>query len=98
LQLSLDPTDKLTRLAHGIDDLHRTARKGALTLECQPGVGTERRRQPHPGPIAVAAFDDKASAAAWKTLPSWAVVATADQAINPDEELTHVTPVGRMTA
>jgi pimeloyl-ACP methyl ester carboxylesterase len=37
-------------------------------------------------PIAVSAFDDRASAAAWKTLPSWAVVATADQAINPEEE------------
>ncbi|MFY9578223.1 MAG: hypothetical protein WAQ33_02760 [Gaiellaceae bacterium] len=30
-------------------------------------------------PIAVSAFDDKTSAAAWKTPPSWAVVATAHQ-------------------
>jgi pimeloyl-ACP methyl ester carboxylesterase len=35
-------------------------------------------------PFAVSAFDDKVPAAAWKTLPSWAVVATADQAINLD--------------
>jgi pimeloyl-ACP methyl ester carboxylesterase len=37
-------------------------------------------------PIAASALDDKASAAAWKTLPSWAVVATADHAINPDAQ------------
>ena len=33
-----------------------------------------------------AIFDERAAAAAWKTLPSWAVVATADQAIHPDAE------------
>ena len=33
-----------------------------------------------------AIFDDRAQAAAWKTLPSWAVVATADHAIHPDAE------------
>jgi pimeloyl-ACP methyl ester carboxylesterase len=33
-----------------------------------------------------AIFDDCAQAAAWKTLPSWAVVATADNAIHPDAE------------
>ena len=33
-----------------------------------------------------AIFDDRAQAAAWKTLPSWAVVATADNAIHPDAE------------
>jgi pimeloyl-ACP methyl ester carboxylesterase len=37
-------------------------------------------------PVAAAAFDERAAAAAWKTLPSWAVVAAADQAINPDAE------------
>ena len=31
-------------------------------------------------------FGDRAQAAAWKTLPSWAVVATADNAIHPDAE------------
>ena len=35
-------------------------------------------------PFAI--FDDRAQAAAWKTLPSWAVVATADHAIHPDAE------------
>jgi pimeloyl-ACP methyl ester carboxylesterase len=33
-----------------------------------------------------AIFDDRAQAAAWKKLPSWAVVATADNAIHPDAE------------
>jgi pimeloyl-ACP methyl ester carboxylesterase len=31
-------------------------------------------------------FEERAQAAAWKTLPSWAVVATADNAIHPDAE------------
>jgi len=33
-----------------------------------------------------AIFDDRAEAAAWKSLPSWAVVATSDNAIPPDGE------------
>ena len=33
-----------------------------------------------------AIFEDRAEAAAWKTLPSWYVVATADNAIPPDAE------------
>jgi pimeloyl-ACP methyl ester carboxylesterase len=33
-----------------------------------------------------AIFEDRAEAAAWKTLPAWAVVATADNAIPPDAE------------
>jgi len=33
-----------------------------------------------------AIFDDRAEAAAWKTLPAWAVVATADNAIPPEAE------------
>jgi pimeloyl-ACP methyl ester carboxylesterase len=33
-----------------------------------------------------AIFEDRAEAAAWKTLPSWAVVATSDKAIPPDAE------------
>ncbi|MEV0977667.1 alpha/beta hydrolase [Streptomyces sp. NPDC049915] len=37
-------------------------------------------------PLAAAAFEETASAAAWKTKPSWALVATADQAINPEVE------------
>ncbi|MEU1790057.1 alpha/beta hydrolase [Streptomyces sparsogenes] len=37
-------------------------------------------------PLAASAFTETASAAAWKAKPSWAVVAGADQAINPEVE------------
>ncbi|MER5357403.1 alpha/beta hydrolase [Streptomyces sp. NPDC002785] len=37
-------------------------------------------------PIDGAAFMDRAAAAAWKTIPSWALVATRDKAIAPDLE------------
>jgi pimeloyl-ACP methyl ester carboxylesterase len=33
-----------------------------------------------------AIFEERARAAAWKSLPSWAIVATADNAIHPDAE------------
>ncbi|WP_037855971.1 alpha/beta fold hydrolase [Streptomyces sp. NRRL S-340] len=37
-------------------------------------------------PLAAAAFDETASSAAWRTKPSWALIAGADNAINPDVE------------
>ncbi|MEV7075866.1 alpha/beta hydrolase [Streptomyces sp. NPDC093990] len=37
-------------------------------------------------PLGSSAFTETASAAAWRTTPSWALVAGADQAINPDVE------------
>ncbi|MEU1134418.1 alpha/beta hydrolase [Streptomyces sp. NPDC005900] len=37
-------------------------------------------------PLAASAFTEPAAVAAWKTTPSWALVAAADQAINPDVE------------
>lgn len=37
-------------------------------------------------PRAAGAFEEKATAAAWRTTPSWAVVAGADRAINPEVE------------
>ncbi|MCC6793432.1 MAG: alpha/beta hydrolase, partial [Thermomicrobiales bacterium] len=37
-------------------------------------------------PIVAAAFSAPSQAAAWKTLPSWYAVATADQVIHPDEQ------------
>lgn len=37
-------------------------------------------------PITQAGFEDRASAAAWRTLPSWYVLATADRAITPDAQ------------
>ena len=35
-------------------------------------------------PLSEVAFGEKASAAAWRTRPSWAVLPTADGAIHPD--------------
>jgi pimeloyl-ACP methyl ester carboxylesterase len=35
-------------------------------------------------PITAAAFEEKSPAAAWKTIPSWYIVATADQVIPPE--------------
>lgn len=35
-------------------------------------------------PLAAAAFSEPAPTAAWRTRPAWAVVCTADRAINPD--------------
>ncbi|MEV1076980.1 alpha/beta hydrolase [Streptomyces sp. NPDC050211] len=37
-------------------------------------------------PLAAAAFGEKAPVAAWKTKPSWGLVASADRTINPDVE------------
>ncbi|MEU5890713.1 alpha/beta hydrolase [Streptomyces sp. NPDC047461] len=37
-------------------------------------------------PLAAAAFEEPAPVAAWQTKPSWALVAGADQAINPEVE------------
>ncbi|MDR6975032.1 pimeloyl-ACP methyl ester carboxylesterase [Streptomyces sp. 3330] len=37
-------------------------------------------------PLAAAAFEETATAAAWQTKPSWALVAGADEAINPEVE------------
>jgi pimeloyl-ACP methyl ester carboxylesterase len=37
-------------------------------------------------PLAAAIFGEPAKTAAWKTLPSWYVVSTRDNAINPDLE------------
>lgn len=37
-------------------------------------------------PVATAALEEKAEAAAWKTIPSWALIATADKNIPPAAE------------
>ncbi|GGL18260.1 alpha/beta hydrolase [Sphaerisporangium melleum] len=37
-------------------------------------------------PLAAGAFGETAAVAAWKTKPAWALIAGADQAINPDVE------------
>jgi pimeloyl-ACP methyl ester carboxylesterase len=37
-------------------------------------------------PLAAIAFQERFTVAAWRTLPSWFVVATADQAVHPDAQ------------
>ncbi len=44
-----------------------------------------------------AIFEDRAEAAAWKSLPAWAIVATADKAIPPDGERHMATRMGAQT-
>jgi pimeloyl-ACP methyl ester carboxylesterase len=49
------------------------------TQEAAVAAATQR-------PIAAAALEERASAAAWKTLQCWYVVATADRVIHPDAQ------------
>jgi pimeloyl-ACP methyl ester carboxylesterase len=44
-----------------------------------------------------AIFEDRAEAAAWKSLPSWYVVATGDNAIPPDAERHMASRMGAQT-
>ncbi len=44
-----------------------------------------------------AIFEDRAEAAAWKSLPSWAIVATSDNAIPPDAERHMASRAGAQT-
>jgi pimeloyl-ACP methyl ester carboxylesterase len=60
-------------------ELYRTAFAADLPAEETEVLAVMQR------PFA-AIFEDRAQAAAWKKLPSWAVVATADNAIHPDAE------------
>ncbi|WP_052121370.1 alpha/beta fold hydrolase [Inquilinus limosus] len=46
------------------------------------------------GPIAAAAFGEKVTNAAWKKLPSWFLVSTADRVINPDLERWEAERIG----
>ena len=71
-------------------ELYRSAFAADLPAETTEVLAVMQR------PFA-AIFDERAQAAAWKTLPSWAVVATADNAIPPDAERLYraETVVGR---
>jgi pimeloyl-ACP methyl ester carboxylesterase len=60
-------------------ELYRQAFAADLPTEITDVLAVSQR------PFA-AIFEDRAQAAAWKTLPSWAVVATSDKAIPPDAE------------
>jgi pimeloyl-ACP methyl ester carboxylesterase len=60
-------------------ELYRSAFAADLPSEVTEVLAVMQR------PFA-AIFEDRAQVAAWKTLPSWAAVATADNAIHPDAE------------
>ena len=60
-------------------ELYREAFAADLPTETTDVLAVSQR------PFA-AIFEDRATAAAWKTLPSWAVVATSDKAIPPNAE------------
>lgn len=60
-------------------ELYRSAFAADLPAETTEVLAVMQR------PFA-AIFDERAQAAAWKTLPTWAVVATADNAIHPDAQ------------
>jgi pimeloyl-ACP methyl ester carboxylesterase len=48
-------------------------------------------------PIAMAIFEEVMAEPAWKTLPSWYLVATSDQALPPDAERMFATRMGAAT-
>jgi pimeloyl-ACP methyl ester carboxylesterase len=48
-------------------------------------------------PLAAAAFTENATAAGWKTLPSWFLVSVHDNAIPPDAERMFATRMGATT-
>ncbi|WP_296945400.1 alpha/beta hydrolase [uncultured Massilia sp.] len=49
------------------------------------------------GPIAMKAFGDKTTAAAWKTRPSWYIVSKNDRMIQPDLERAFAKKIGAKT-
>ena len=52
----------------------------AADLPSRPAMAAAAAQRP----ITAAAFEEKSPAAAWKTAPSWYIVATADQVIPPE--------------
>ena len=46
------------------------------------------------GPIKASAFDDKTTVAAWKTKPSWYLLATEDRMIHPDVQRSSAKRIG----
>lgn len=49
------------------------------------------------GPIALSAFNDKTTVAAWKTRPSWYIVSKNDRMIQPDLERSFAKKIGART-
>lgn len=50
------------------------------------------------GPIKASAFEDKTTVAAWKTKPSWYLLATEDRMIHPDVQRSAATRIGATLA
>jgi len=48
-------------------------------------------------PVSISVFQDKMGVPAWKSLPSWYLVSTNDQAISPDEERFFARRMGATT-
>jgi pimeloyl-ACP methyl ester carboxylesterase len=48
-------------------------------------------------PVATAAFEQRCTAAGWRRLPSWFIVATADQAIHPEAQRFMARRIGAYT-
>ena len=48
-------------------------------------------------PIAMSIFEEPMGVPAWKTLPSWYLVATADEALPPDAERLFAARMGAAT-
>jgi pimeloyl-ACP methyl ester carboxylesterase len=71
-------------------ELYRSAFAADLPSELTEVLAVSQR------PFA-AIFEDRAEAAAWKSLPSWAAVATADNAIPPDAERHMAARAGAQT-
>jgi pimeloyl-ACP methyl ester carboxylesterase len=71
-------------------ELYRSAFAADLPSEVTDVLAVSQR------PFA-AIFEDRAQAAAWRSLPSWAVVATADNAIPPDAERHMAARAGAQT-
>jgi pimeloyl-ACP methyl ester carboxylesterase len=72
--------------ASSLRSYHQTGRNVASPLDQRiEGSSPSSPAIPQPAPIR-GDFEDRAEAAAWKKLPTWAVVATSDNAIPPDAE------------
>jgi pimeloyl-ACP methyl ester carboxylesterase len=71
-------------------ELYRSAFAADLPTELTEVLAVSQR------PFA-AIFEDRAESAAWKTLPSWALVATEDNAIPPDAERHMAKRMGAQT-
>lgn len=46
------------------------------------------------GPIKASAFDDRTTVAAWKTKPSWYLLASEDRMIHPDVQRSSAKRIG----